>query len=113
MKRRNVPMSLFQRRGMATAMVLSGIDHLRSANFNELFSTYHICNQGSRQWHHKFGFQDIYDAYYVRIRLGWLQREIWRREKLGDLEKLDFLIKEQDQWQAQLDAGKYKYWDDV
>lgn len=103
--------SQFQRQGIATAMVLSGINHLRSTDFNELFSAYHICNLDSRQWHHKFGFQDVYDVYYIRLRLGWLHREIWRREKLGDAEEIDFLIKERDQWQTQLDAGKYKDWD--
>lgn len=105
--------SQFQRQGIATAMILSAINDLRAADFNELFSTYHICNQESRQWHHTFGFQDVYDAYYVRIRLGWLHREIWRREKLGALEGLDSLIQERDQWQSQLDAGKYKYWDSI
>ena len=101
--------SQFQRQGMATAMVISGINSLRSAKFNELFSTYHICNQESQQWHHTFGFQDVYDAYYVRLRLGWLQREIWRREKLALMKGSDALIKERDQWQSQLDAGEYKY----
>lgn len=103
--------SQFQRQGMATAMVLSGIDNLRSANFKELFSTYHICNQESRQWHHSFGFQDVYDAYYARLRLGWLHREICRREKLGVVKGVDVLMKERDQWQSQLDAGEYKYQD--
>lgn len=99
--------SKFQRQGIATAMVISGINHLRVNGFNELFSTYHICNQESRQWHHKFGFQDIYDAYYIQHRLSWLQREIWRREKLGSLEGLNSFIKERDQWQSQLDASEY------
>lgn len=103
--------SPFQRQGIATAMLLSAIDNLRAANFSELFSTYHICNHDSQQWHHTFGFQDVYDAYYVRIRLGWLKNEIWRREKLGNLE-IESLVKERDQWQAQIDAGLYQDWDD-
>lgn len=104
--------SPFQRQGMATAMLLSAIHKLRAANFSELFSTYHICNHDSQQWHHTFGFQDVYDAYYVRIRLGWLKNEIWRRTELGTLE-LEPLIQERDHWQSQLDAGLYQDWDDI
>ncbi|MEO0759486.1 MAG: GNAT family N-acetyltransferase [Cyanobacteria bacterium J06648_16] len=104
--------SQFQRQGIATAMVRSGIDSLINAGFNELFSTYHVCNLDSQQWHHQFGFQDIYDAYYVRLRIGWLNREIWRREKLEIVEGLNALVEERDHWQSELDAGKHQYGDE-
>jgi GNAT superfamily N-acetyltransferase len=93
----------FQRKGMATAMVAWGINALIESNFQALFSTYHICNEESRLWHHRFGFQDIYDSYYIRLKLAWLNQEIWRREQLGLCEGLDVLIQERDEWQSQFD----------
>jgi GNAT superfamily N-acetyltransferase len=95
--------SPFQRQGLATAMVSWGINRLIETEFHELFSTYHICNQQSRQWHHKIGFQDVYDPHYIRLKLGWLNHEIWRRQKLGALTGLKDLIQEQAQWQSQLE----------
>ncbi|MEM8809235.1 MAG: GNAT family N-acetyltransferase [Cyanobacteria bacterium P01_G01_bin.38] len=96
--------SPFQRQGVATAMVGWGMSRLIETEFQELFSTYHICNYQSRQWHHKFGFRDVYDAYYIRIRLGWLNNEIWRKEKLGELTGLATLLQERSQWQSQIES---------
>jgi GNAT superfamily N-acetyltransferase len=93
----------FQRKGVATAMVDWGINSLIESNFQELFSTYHICNEESRLWHHRFGFQDNYDPYYIRFKLAWLTQEIWRRKKLELLEGLDVLIQERDECQSQFD----------
>jgi GNAT superfamily N-acetyltransferase len=95
--------SPFQRQGLATAMVSWGINRLIETEFHELFSTYHICNRQSRQWHHKIGFQDVYDPYYIRLKLGWLNHEIWRRQKLGVLTGLEALIQEREQWQSRLE----------
>ncbi|MGB8703324.1 MAG: GNAT family N-acetyltransferase [Thermosynechococcaceae cyanobacterium] len=92
----------FQRRGIATAMVTWGINGLSKPNFSALFSTYHICNEESRLWHHHFGFQDIYDPYVLRLKSSWLTQEIWRKEKLGLFEGLDALITERDHCQSQL-----------
>jgi hypothetical protein len=88
---------------VATAMVAWGINSLIESNFQKLFSTYHICNEDSRLWHHRFGFQDNYDPYYLRFKLAWLTQEIWRREKLELFEGLDVLIKERDECQSQFD----------
>jgi GNAT superfamily N-acetyltransferase len=93
----------FQRTGVATAMVAWGINALIEANFQALLSTYHICNEESRLWHHRFGFQDNYDPYYIRFKLAWLTQEIWRREQLGLSQGLDVLIQERDKWQSQFD----------
>lgn len=84
-------------------MVAWGINTLIESNFQELFSTYHICNEESRLWHHRFGFQDIYDPYYTRLKLAWLNQEIWRREQQGLFEGLDVLIDERDERQSQFD----------
>ncbi len=98
----------FQRKGIATAMVIWGINTLMESNFQELFSTYHICNEDSCQWHHKFGFQDIYDSYYIRSKLAWFNQEIWRREKLELFEGLDALIQEREDWQSRFDPEDYR-----
>ena len=95
--------SPFQRQGIATAMLHQGISHLIETNSSELSSAYHICNHQSRDWHHKLGFQDVYDQYYIRIKLGWLNNEIWRREKLGMLTGLDELHREQEEWRSQVE----------
>lgn len=92
-----------QRKGIATAMLLHGVSHLREAEFQELSSAYHICNHVSRQWHHKLGFQDIHDWYYLRIKVAWLKNEIWRGEKLGMLADLDELRQKRDDYQSQLE----------
>lgn len=94
--------SPFQRQGIATAMVTWGISHLIEADCHELFSAYHICNSESRQWHHKLGFEDVHSSLYIRLRLGWLNHEIGRREKLGTLTGLEALIQEREQWQSQI-----------
>ncbi len=95
--------SPFQRQGVATAMVGWGLNRLIETEFHELFSTYHVCNCQSRQWHHKIGFQDVYDAYYTRLKLRWLDHEIWRRQKLEILTGVNALIKEREQWQSRLE----------
>ncbi len=94
--------SPFQRQAMAAAMAGWGINHLIKADCQELLSAYHICNSQSRQWHHKLGFQDVYTPFYIRLRLGWLNHEIGRREKLGTLTGLETLTQEQAQWRSQI-----------
>jgi GNAT superfamily N-acetyltransferase len=97
----------FQRKGMATAMVGWGVNTLLKSNFQELFSTYHICNEESRQWHHRFGFQDVYDRFYIRLKVAWYNNEISRREQLGLLEGIDVLMRERDEWQSQVAEDDY------
>jgi hypothetical protein len=97
----------FQRKGMATAMLNWGVNCLLESDFQELFSTYHICNEESRQWHHQFGFQDVYDRFYIRLKVAWYNNEIWRREQLGLLEGIDILMKERDEWQSQVAEDDY------
>jgi GNAT superfamily N-acetyltransferase len=92
----------FQGQGMGTAMLAWGIDRLIAANLPCLTSTYHICNKKSQLWHHRQGFQDVYDAHYVRLKVRWYDNEIWRREKLGLSEGLDVFRQERTHWEAQV-----------
>ena len=92
-----------RRQGIATAMIHHGIHHLTVENHQQLTTRYHICNPQSRQFYHKLGFQDVYDPMYIRIKIGYLRQEIWRREKLGMSEGLDQLREKQEQLKFKLE----------
>jgi GNAT superfamily N-acetyltransferase len=94
----------FQRQGVGTAIVAWGVNCLIEAGYRELSSAYHICNEVSRQWHYRFGFRDIEDWYYVRLKCGWLQHEIWRRQQLGLTKELEALNLEYNVWKGKLDS---------
>jgi GNAT superfamily N-acetyltransferase len=88
----------FQRQGVATAMLNWASHRLLEAGFQTLSSRYHICNEQSRLWHHRYGFEDEYDWYYAQLKVGWYRSEIWRRKKLGLMDELDRLEQERDRW---------------
>lgn len=93
----------YQRQHLATQMVATAVNSLHASGIISLTSTYHICNDTSRCWHHAFGFVDVYDQMYIRLKYAWYRNEIWRREKLGLTEWLAALAAERDCWYAQLD----------
>jgi GNAT superfamily N-acetyltransferase len=95
----------FQRQGVGTAMLNWAIAQLVESGFPTLSSRYHICNEPSRRWHHRHGFEDEYDCYYARLKVGWYDMEIWRREQLGLTAGLDDLRRERDRWAAQVDLA--------
>jgi GNAT superfamily N-acetyltransferase len=88
-----------QRMGIATQMVASAINSLDEDGINELRSGYHICNEGSRAWHRKLGFEDIPEYLYCRFQYSWYRHEIWRREELGQIDRLEELKTEKDRWE--------------
>lgn len=88
----------WQRHNIATNMVAAAVNSLYQAGTETLTSTYHICNEASRRWHHAFGFVDVYDQMYIRLKYAWYRNEIWRREKLGLLDGLDVLKQEGERW---------------
>lgn len=94
--------SPFRRQGIATAMLHYGIRHLIQDNYQQLNSRYHICNHHSRQFYHELGFTDIVEPHYLRIKIGYLRHEIWRRKKLN-MNGLDPLHTEQEQLNAKLE----------
>jgi GNAT superfamily N-acetyltransferase len=95
----------FQRQGVGTALLNWAIDRLIESGFPTLSSSYHICNEPSRRWHHRHGFEDEYDWYYARLKVGWYDMEIWRREQLGLTAGLDDLRRERDRWATQVDPA--------
>jgi GNAT superfamily N-acetyltransferase len=89
----------YQRMGIATEMVAGAIDSLYADGVKDLRSGYHICNDRSRAWHHSLGFKDVPDYLYCRLKAGWYRHEIWRWEKLGQIERLEELRTEKDRWE--------------
>jgi GNAT superfamily N-acetyltransferase len=97
----------YQRTGIATEMVAGAIDSLYADGVRDLRSGYHICNDRSRAWHHSLGFKDVPDYFYCRLKAGWYRHEIWRWEKLGQIdsamrtlcERLEELRTEKDRWE--------------
>jgi GNAT superfamily N-acetyltransferase len=90
----------FQRQGVATAMLNWAIAHLLESGCQTLASRYHVCNEKSRLWHHRYGFEDEYDCYYAQMKVNWYRSEIWRRKKLGLMNGLADLKQECDRWVA-------------
>jgi GNAT superfamily N-acetyltransferase len=88
-----------QRMGIATQMVASAINSLYADGVRDIRSGYHICNEGSRDWHHKLGFEDIPEYFYCKLKSSWYRHEIWRWEKLGQIECLEELRTEKDRWE--------------
>ena len=93
----------FQRQGVATAMLNRAIDRLIKSGFKTLTSTYHVCNEPSRLWHHGHGFVDQYDGYYARLKVSWYQSEIFRRETLGLTDGLEEMKQACERWASQTD----------
>ncbi|SEA67292.1 Acetyltransferase (GNAT) family protein [Thiothrix caldifontis] len=95
----------YQRQKIATSMVATAVNQLSVLGVETLSSVYHICNESSRDWHHRFGFVDVYDQMYIRLKYAWYRNEVWRRDKLGLFDGLDALKAERDFWLAQLDES--------
>jgi GNAT superfamily N-acetyltransferase len=88
-----------QRTGVATAMVATATNSLYADGVKDLRSGYHICNDGSRAWHHSLGFREIPEYFYCRLKAAWYRDRIWRQEKLGVTEQLERLRAEKDRWE--------------
>lgn len=93
----------YQGKKMATEMVSNVVNYLHGQAVKELFSDYHICNEASRSWHHRFGFKDVFDQLYIRLKYSWLKHEIWRHQKLGLTNKIESLEEQMNWWYSQLE----------
>jgi GNAT superfamily N-acetyltransferase len=88
----------YQRMGIATEMVSGAIDSLYADGVRDLRSGYHICNDRSRAWHHSLGFEDVPEYFHCKLKAAWYRHEIWRREQLGKIERIEELRTEKDRW---------------
>ncbi|UCE08163.1 MAG: GNAT family N-acetyltransferase [bacterium] len=94
----------WQRRGLATALVSSAIDILHNKGIKTLVSRYYLGNEASQAWHEKFGFEELPDLSLARLYHHHLQNELWRQERIGDLNKSECekLISEVKRWKVQV-----------
>lgn len=94
-----------QRQGLGTEMVSSVCNRLYETGIAELFSTYHICNDISRDWHRKMGFKEEYDQLFIRLKYAWYRDELERQEKLGLSEERDELMRQKERWRSMIKEG--------
>jgi GNAT superfamily N-acetyltransferase len=107
-----------QRRGIATQMVTKAANILYKNGVRELRCAHHICNEQSRDWQHKYGFEIIPDQFYCRLKYSFYRHEVWRHEKLVAIadganevidrnnsfssKNLEELRQERDRWYEQI-----------
>lgn len=95
----------YQGKGVATEMVATAANELLTSGTTKIVSRYHVCNEGSREWHTKVGFIELPDQFYIRMKYSWYKHEVWRNENLGTVTNLEGLRKQRDYWCGQLDDG--------
>jgi hypothetical protein len=61
-------------------------------------------NEASLAWHQTFGFIEEPDLFVTRVYYHHARHERWRREQIGDLEKVERqkLIAAEKYWEAEL-----------
>lgn len=96
---------LWQRHGVATALVASALNALHAAGERTLASAYDLANEPSRFWHRKFGFVEEPDLFLAQRYARHARHELRRREKIGDLteQEREALQKECDYWGARVE----------
>lgn len=80
-----------QRKGIGTALVTDILNNLHKKKEEIFWSEYHICNELSANWHKRFGFMEEPDIMTAKFRRSYLRHQVWRNEKLGNLEKVEEL----------------------
>ncbi|MGH9751699.1 MAG: GNAT family N-acetyltransferase [Blastocatellia bacterium] len=95
----------WQRRGLAVAMVSAAINELHDLGEKSLTSKYHIGNEQSLAWHHRFGFVEEPDLRRARLYLQQAKVELGRREKIGPLtaEEHATLAADVARWEAEVE----------
>lgn len=104
---------LWQRQGIATSLVATVLNFLAGTPFTQLRSRYFLANEASRNWHHRFGFQDQLDLFVTRLFYRHAQHELWRQEQLCQLpqEALARLASEVAQWQVEVERQEVAFED--
>ena len=95
----------WQRGGLGTALAAAGVNALyQQGGTHTMVSRYHLGNDASRAWHHRFGFVDCPDLQVARLRrraaIDARERGHWERE-VARLEALveAGLTAEADPWE--------------
>jgi GNAT superfamily N-acetyltransferase len=95
----------WQQHGLATALLSDAMNELHIAGEAILKSAYHVANETSMNWHHRFGFVEEPDLMLARLYSSTARHELWRREKIGgltDRERVE-LQAEADRWEIEVE----------
>jgi RimJ/RimL family protein N-acetyltransferase len=97
---------LWQRRGLATALVSSAMHALHQTGEGTLTSCYQLANAASQAWHRGFGFSERPDLRYAQAYHRRAQQELFRREKAGELTAAEHATLHADvqSWRDQVEA---------
>lgn len=76
----------WQRRNIATALAVAALTALHElGGYRTLVSRYHLGNEASCAWHHRFGFTDEPDLGLAQLRLHAAAHELNRLDRVGQL----------------------------
>lgn len=97
-------LSKWQRQGLATTLVSAAINELDNTGVKTLESRYMLGNEASQTWHQTFGFVEEPDLFLARLSYRHAEHELWHREKIGNLAKIDrqILVSEVQCWKSQV-----------
>lgn len=96
---------VWQRHGIATALLSDAMNEIHDGGEAILKSAYHAANEESMKWHHGFGFVEEPDLMRARLYSSAARHELWRREKIGgltDRERVE-LQTEAERWEIEVD----------
>jgi GNAT superfamily N-acetyltransferase len=94
----------WHRKGVATALVATALNHLAAAGYRTLTSRFVLGNEESRAWHHSFGFVDEPDQFLAGAYYRHAHHELQRRTTLGTLTpaERDALVAEREHWKKEV-----------
>ena len=81
----------FQGRGIGSFMLSAVLNDLNKTREKYLWSEHHICNEKSAEWYKNFGFVEVTDIMTAKFRLNYYRQQVYRSEKLHEVEKLKTL----------------------
>jgi len=95
----------WQRSGIATALMSNAMNELHDLGETLLKSAYHAANDGSMNWHRRFGFVEEPDLLRARLYASSARHELWRCEKIGDVSHSENarLRDEADAWKQEVE----------
>lgn len=86
----------WQRRGVASALVAAAVNALHElGSVRTLVSRYHLGNDASRAWHHRFGFVDEPDLLVARLLYQAANNERERNQWQREVERLEVARKDE------------------
>lgn len=95
----------WQHRNVATALAAAALTALHEfGGYRTLVSRYHLGNEASSAWHHRFGFVDEPDLGLAQLRLHAANHELNRLDRVGGLtlQTIRQLSRERTRWQLQV-----------